>query len=308
MRVERALADVDAETGSARRRYVAVLHNEIGLRYQRIGADDAEPEDEFAGRHDVIGRPARIEMRAGRGFELREYGKTTAIDLDVGGLRDRRDLARRRDAAVLVELDAEHVGGLCGDDRVGVLDRQTGFVGHQRHAGRRAADRRHSGEIVPLDRLLEIVDAVLLQCAQRLQRVGDGPSGVGVHAERHLGPDRLADRAKVARVLLPAVRMAGFHAEHLDAELVERALGVGHHGFRIGRHADRPFERNARLRQARRSNYRPAGSSPCRLRRRARYRPRRAPCSLPVPACRTARGCLRRRRCAGRSSARRRRA
>ena len=44
--------------------------------------------------------------------------------------------------------------------------------------------------------------------------------------------------------------MAGLDAQHLDAEFVQRPLGVGDHLLRIGRHADRPFERDARLRQA----------------------------------------------------------
>ena len=51
-------------------------------------------------------------------------------------------------------------------------------------------------------------------------------------------------------VLLPAVRVPGFDTQHLDAELVQRAFGVGHHLLRIGCHADRPFERNARLCQS----------------------------------------------------------
>ena len=233
MRIERALVDRDAKAGTARRRHMAVLHDEVGFRHQRIGTDDAEAEDEFAGRHDVLGRPAGIEMRAGRGFELREHGKPAAIDLEVGGFRDCRDLARRRDAAVLVELDAEHVGGFRGDDGVRVLDRQTGFVGHQRHAGRGAADRRHAGEVVPLHRLFEIIDAVLLQRAQ-------APASVSATVQPVFGSMPIATSAPTASRIarkcfassLPAVGMAGLHAQHLDAELMQRALGVGDHLLR----------------------------------------------------------------------------
>ena len=62
---------------------MAVLHNEIGLRHQRIGPDDAETEDEFPRRHDVLGRTAGIEVRAGRSFELGQHGKPSAIDLEL---------------------------------------------------------------------------------------------------------------------------------------------------------------------------------------------------------------------------------
>ena len=43
--------------------------------------------------------------------------------------------------------------------------------------------------------------------------------------------------------------MSGLDAQHPDAELVQRPLGVVDHLLGVGRHADRPFERDARLRQ-----------------------------------------------------------
>ena len=91
------------------------------------------------------GRTTRVEMRAGSCFELRENGEAAAIDLEVGSLRKRRDLARRRDPTMLVELDAEHVGSFRGDDCVRIMDGAAGFVRHQRDAGGGAADRRYTG-------------------------------------------------------------------------------------------------------------------------------------------------------------------
>ncbi len=88
---------------------------------------------------------------------------------------------------------------------------------------------------------------MLLQRAQRLQCVGDGPAGVRVHADRDPLAHRFADHAEMPGVLLPSVGMAGLDAKNLDAELVQRALGVSDHLLRIRRHADRPFEGNARL-------------------------------------------------------------
>ena len=169
-RVERRLIDGDAETRTARWRNMTILHHEIGLGNQRIRPDDAETEDEFAGRHDMLRRAAGVEVRAGRSFELGQHGEPSAIDLDVRSFRDRGNLARRCDAAMLVELDAEHVGRFCRNDRVRVLDRLAGFVRHQRHAGRGAADRGHPCEVRAFDRLFEIVDAMVPQGLQRLQR------------------------------------------------------------------------------------------------------------------------------------------
>src|ERR1043166_9705099 len=67
-RGERFLVDGNAEARPNGRTHVAVLHHKVGFRHQRIGADHAEPEDEFAGRHHVLGRAARIEMGTGCGF------------------------------------------------------------------------------------------------------------------------------------------------------------------------------------------------------------------------------------------------
>ena len=50
-------------------------------------------------------------------------------------------------------------------------------------------------------------------------------------------------------ILLPAIRMSGLDAQDPDAELAERPLGVVDHLLGVGRHADRPFERDTRLRQ-----------------------------------------------------------
>src|SRR5215472_12090273 len=86
--LQRAFIDRDAKSRSARRPDMAVLDPEIRLRHQRIGADDAETEDELAGGHHVLGRPAGIEMRAGSSFELREHGKPAAIDPQIGGFGD----------------------------------------------------------------------------------------------------------------------------------------------------------------------------------------------------------------------------
>ena len=85
---------------------------------------------------------------------------------------------------VLVELDAQHVGGLRGNDRMGIMDRLAGFVRHQRNAGRGAADRCHSRKVLPLHRLFEVVDTMLLQSVQGLQRLGNAPSRIGIHADR----------------------------------------------------------------------------------------------------------------------------
>ena len=69
---------------------------------------------------------------------------------------------------MLVELDAQDVGSLGGDDRVGVMDRLAGLISHQRHPGRGAADRRQAGKIVALHRLLQIVEAMVPQGVQAL--------------------------------------------------------------------------------------------------------------------------------------------
>src|SRR6202011_6355677 len=137
---------------------MAVLHQKLGFRYQRIRTDDTQTEDELAGWHDVFGRSAGIEMCAGRCFKLGEDGETPAIDFEIGGFRDRRDLACGCDAAVLVELDAQHIRSLRLYDRSGLLDRATGFVGHERHAGRGAPDSRHAPEVMTLNGLLDVVD------------------------------------------------------------------------------------------------------------------------------------------------------
>ncbi len=50
-------------------------------------------------------------------------------------------------------------------------------------------------------------------------------------------------------ILSPPIRVSGLDAQHPDAELVESPLGVGNHLLGVGRHADRPFERDARLRK-----------------------------------------------------------
>ena len=105
-------------------------------------------------------------------------------------------------------------------------------------------------EIRSLHRLFEIVDALVLQGAQRLKRLGYGPSGIRVHAEHDCKADGFPDRGEVLDVFAPALRMAGFHAEHLDAELADRPFRIGDHFHVVVRHADGPFERNAFLREA----------------------------------------------------------
>jgi hypothetical protein len=105
-RVEGGFVDRDPEPWSAWWRDVAVLHDKIGVRYQRIGTDGSEPKDEFTSRHHVRCRPTCVEMRAGGCFNLRQHGKAAAIDLNVRGFRYRGDLARWRDATMFVGLDA----------------------------------------------------------------------------------------------------------------------------------------------------------------------------------------------------------
>jgi hypothetical protein len=91
--IESAFVDSDSESGTARRPHVPVLHNKICLRHDRIGPDHSEPENEFPRWHDVLGRTTGIEVRAGRGFELRKHGKAAAIDLEIGRFGNRSNRA-----------------------------------------------------------------------------------------------------------------------------------------------------------------------------------------------------------------------
>jgi hypothetical protein len=94
------------------------------------------------------------------------------------------------------------------------------------------------------------IDTLVLQSAQRLKRLGYGPSGIRVHAERDRKPDGFPDRGEILDVLTPALWMAGFHAQHLDAELADRPFRIGDHFHVVVRHADGPFKRNAFLCEA----------------------------------------------------------
>src|SRR5215472_14560617 len=52
------------------------------------------------------------------------------------------------------------------------------------------------------------------------------------------------------RILSPPARVSRLDAEYPDAELMKGPLGVVNHLLGVGRHADRPLERNAGLRQS----------------------------------------------------------
>ena len=61
-------------------------------------------------------------MRSGGGFELRKHGKAAAIDLEIGRFGNRGNFPGWRYAPMLVELDAEDIGRVRGDQGKGVVD------------------------------------------------------------------------------------------------------------------------------------------------------------------------------------------
>src|SRR5271169_4799804 len=152
--IESAFVDGDSEPGTARWPHVPVLHDKIALRHDWIGPDDPETKNEFTRGHDVLSRTTGIEMGAGGGFELRQHGKTAAIDLEIGRFGNRGDFPSRRYAPMLVELDAEDISRVGGHQSVSIVDRSTGLVGHEPHPCRSALDGGHTPEIRSLHWLL----------------------------------------------------------------------------------------------------------------------------------------------------------
>ncbi len=189
-------------------------------------------------------------MRGRGSFQLRQRGETAAVQQDTAGLGDRRDLARRREAADLVQLDAEHVRCPGFHMRQRIVNRKQPFIGHQRNAFQCAANLRHSLQVAPLDGLLHVPERILVHQAHGADRVRDRPAGVGVDTDDHVIAHFAAHGAEVLDVLPPTPFAGSLQAQNLDAELVDRPACLRLHHADVVRQADRPFQRDGFLAQA----------------------------------------------------------
>ena len=179
-----------------------------------------------------------------------------------------RDLERRAEAADLGELHGREVAGVELTGAPGVEGGDQALVGGEPH---RDAPPQLDHLLEGPDRLLRQLDLVLRHRAQSLGGVADRPGAVRVHADRHLGAERLADGCHLGDVARQA------HLELEGAEALRGPVGGDHAGRGRGWRREGSRCRSPAATRWRRAAARPARPWPGRPGRAARCRPPPAP-------------------------------
>ena len=174
-------------------------------------------------------------MCAGCGFKLTLHRQPAAIQLNVGGLRNRGNFFGRRQSTNFIKLDAIRVSGTRFGDGVSILHGEQGFVGHHRYAHRLATYFGHAGEIAPVYRLFDVTQIEFAQRVRGGECISHAPAGVGIDTDHHVVAHRFAYGLKVLHVLPPATTIGGFDTQHFDAKFVDRARRFVDDGLHIVR-------------------------------------------------------------------------
>ena len=162
-----------------------------------------------------VGRRAVLEARADH---------AAAVHRQAGEARQGQPALRLEQAAGLLQLEEQPVGGAPVDDLLQVMQLLRRLVGVDRRADLRA-QAGHAFDVPVRQRLLDQVEPARVELADDVQRLLVVPEAVGVDRQEGVGADRVAHRVD-HRDVVGHRAVADLHLEEREAGLLrERGLG-----------------------------------------------------------------------------------